>query len=335
MCVCVVDRAGCHLTVDKDFLWCFFEIFESSESLTENSHTMMQAYASELSRALNERNKRKSGSLLASLLKLDLKSSSNVPSSQQVTNAIRSNRFAEIVTLHFEAQRRASRKDFESSYETQKELIKIFMTGVYSEDHTYWLVPSMHTLIGDALALARRTDEQRARKDGFREHKFVEDCISAVVREAFTATLVVKSEKKAKKKGALFLAVCMIRSYFGMNTLRQATLIVNNVKKMILTGKTKLTNFPKSHSVPYQYYAGRLQIVAGRYDEAEEMLMSALRNCPTDVQTNRRQILRVLIPTKMARGVLPTPRLLQEYNLKQFQDISVAVRSGNVRLYVV
>ena len=185
------------------------------------------------------------------------------------------------------------------------------------------------------LGVGARTDEQRARKDGFREHKFVEDCISAVVREAFTATLVVKSEKKAKKKGALFLAVCMIRSYFGMNTLRQATLIVNNVTKMILTGKTKLTNFPKSHSVPYQYYAGRLQIVAGRYDEAEEMLMSALRNCPIDVQTNRRQILRVLIPTKMARGVLPTPTLLQEYNLKQFQDISIAVRSGNVCLYVV
>lgn len=293
----------------------------------------MQAYASKLSGALNERNKRKSGSLLASLLKLDFKSSSQVPSSQQVANAIPSNDFAEIVSLHFEARRHASRNDFEKSYELQKELVRTFMTTVYSEDHTYWLVPSLHTLIGDALALARRADELRAQKEGFVEHKFVEDCISAVVREAFTATLVVKSEKKAKKKGALFLAVCMIRSYFRMNTLRQATLIVNNVTKMILTGKTTLKNFPKSHSVPYQYYAGRLQIVAGRYDEAKEMLTFALRSCPIDAVTNRRQILRVLIPTKMARGVLPTPRLLQEYNLKQFQGISMAVKSGNVRLY--
>ena len=81
---------------------------------------MMQAYASKLSGALNERNKRKSGSTLASLLKLDLKSSSNVPSSQQVTNAIRSNQFAEIVTLHFEAQRQASRKNFETTMKHRK-----------------------------------------------------------------------------------------------------------------------------------------------------------------------------------------------------------------------
>jgi nuclear mRNA export protein PCID2/THP1 len=294
----------------------------------------MKAYATKLQGAigLKERNTRKSGKILASLLKLDV-SSSFTPSIGQVENAIADSNFSQIVSLHFEAQRQASHKNFEKSYESQKEMVKTFMTTMYGEDSTYWLVPTLHTVIGDALILARRTDDRCAEINGFREHKFVEDCISSLVREAFTATLVVKSEKKAKKMGALFLAVCMIRSYFGMNTLRQATLIVNNVSKMILTGKTTLANFPKSHSVPYQYYAGRLQIVAGRYDEAEDTLMFALRNCPVDILTNRRQILRVLIPCKMVRGVLPTLTLLHEHNLKQFEDISRAVRTGDVRLY--
>ena len=81
----------------------------------------------------------------------------------------------------------------------------------------------------------------------------------------------------SKKMGALFIVVHMFKVYFRINNLR----LCSNVVKAV-HGQTfpSLDNFPKSQTVAFNYYFGRLKVFEAQYTEVDRQVV--LHPAPTD-----------------------------------------------------
>ncbi|CAI7789557.1 unnamed protein product [Closterium sp. NIES-54] len=65
---------------------------------------------------------------------------------------------------------------------------------------------------------------------------------------------------------------------------------------------------------------------------ADEKLGFALRRCHRSRPFNIRRILRYLIPVRLSLGHLPSPQLLRNHHLQEYEGIVQAMRTGDVRL---
>ena len=135
----------------------------------------------------------------------------------------------------------------------------------------------------------------------------------------------------SRKMGGLIIANHLFKMYFRINLLKQ----VGHVRRNIETRFPPLDEFPKSQTVTYTFYLGRLQVMAEQYAEAEESLGFALRHCHKDSKANKARILQYLVPVRLLRGMFPAPRLLQKYNFPQFQQAVAAIKAGDLRSYNV
>lgn len=63
---------------------------------------------------------------------------------------------------------------------------------------------------------------------------------------------------------------------------------------------------------------------------ADEFLTFAFEHCHRQCRRNKRLILIYLIPVKMLLGYMPSPAVLEKYDLTQFTDVVQAVQQGNI-----
>ena len=85
--------------------------------------------------------------------------------------------------------------------------------------------------------------------------------------------------------------------------------------------------------VTYKYYAGRLKLLEGDMQAANEALSSAYRACKASATHNRRLILKYLVPVRMHLGYLPTPALLSSNRLHEYSDLAESIRQSDVRSF--
>ena len=106
--------------------------------------------------------------------------------------------------------------------------------------------------------------------------------------------------QQSKKMGCLFVIVHLFKVYFRLQSLKLCTFLMRMVPQL-----PPLTSYPVAQRVAYQYYLGRLLVFEEKYDEAESALSDALAHCHRSAVSNKRRILRFLIPLRLLRGRAP------------------------------
>jgi nuclear mRNA export protein PCID2/THP1 len=133
---------------------------------------------------------------------------------------------------------------------------------------------------------------------------------------------------KAKKMAALDIVVTLFRVYFALNTLR---LCKNLVAAVGSRQFPPFDAFPAAQRVTYKYFTGRLAIFDEAYAEADADLSYALAHCPRTATANRARAAFFLVPVRLLRGALPSPRLLDGCGLADaYGPLVDAVRAGDV-----
>ncbi|CAH8500861.1 unnamed protein product [Heterobilharzia americana] len=130
----------------------------------------------------------------------------------------------------------------------------------------------------------------------------------------------------SKKLGMMGLANQLFKIYFQINKLNLCKSMIRAIDNLNMNDR-----FSLAQRVTYCYYVGRKAMFDGDFISADKSLTFAFERCLNTKWNNKRLILIYLIPVKMLLGVLPKENLLFKYNLKQFQDIAEAVRTGNLR----
>lgn len=83
----------------------------------------------------------------------------------------------------------------------------------------------------------------------------------------------------------------------------------------------------------YRFYTGRLHLFDGKYADAESELSTCFNNIPSQFGHNKRLALLFLVPAKLMCGKIPSAALLSKYKLPEYEGLSEAVRTGNLRLF--
>ena len=130
----------------------------------------------------------------------------------------------------------------------------------------------------------------------------------------------------------VYIVVSSFKLYFKMGNLRPCKNLIAPVE-MPRGGAPPLIespHIPKSDLVTFRFYKGRLCVYEDKYSEALVELDYALEHCAASAYSNKRRILSYLIPIKICHGALPSARLLEKYKFAEFQELTAAVRSGNL-----
>mmetsp|Transcript_17078 Transcript_17078/g.33359 ORF Transcript_17078/g.33359 Transcript_17078/m.33359 type:complete len:406 (-) Transcript_17078:192-1409(-) len=190
-----------------------------------------------------------------------------------------------------------------------------------------WMTPLMIHLSGMARRAAAQLDQMKkseANSDAFLK-KLVE-----IHREMFQKL----NKEKTKRAGHVWVCCELLRAYFSLDQISQCSFLLNAVCQSLNKDGFNPTNLPKAIAVTFFFYWGKHCVFNHDLREADEKLSWAFNNCPAKSRSNRRMILRYLVPCKLRIGVLPTQELLQQYDLGMFVDIVRAIREGNLKLFI-
>jgi nuclear mRNA export protein PCID2/THP1 len=154
-----------------------------------------------------------------------------------------------------------------------------------------------------------------------------------------------------KKLGSLFIVNQLFKIYFKLNMIHLCRNLIRAVEGPAFPS---FELFTKSDQVTYQYYVGRISMFEDQYHKAEKCLDYAWKHCHKDNMRNKRcvrtrgalglisrtdlpsafcyhsMILRFLVPVKLLLGVMPSPQLMQTYQLDEYSGLTEAIRDGNL-----
>jgi nuclear mRNA export protein PCID2/THP1 len=157
--------------------------------------------------------------------------------------------------------------------------------------------------------------------------------VERTLKKAFSVTNGDRSNcgAESKRVGTLEVINQLFRVYFKLNALRLCQHLIRTVNAPGFLDFD--SSFPVAHRVTYKFYVGRLHLYEDRYSEAVDNLTYAVDRTPEQYEINKRLVLLYLIPARILRGTLPSRRLLKGYNMFWYEDISRALRTGNLRLF--
>jgi len=201
-----------------------------------------------------------------------------------------------------------------------KGLVKAFR----GDDDGAWAAPAVYACVDDARAFAERADAELKRR-GEKPCKLAD--VGSTLMLVYRA--VSQTSSHEKKAPQLHVVNALFKVYFKLNALHLCKNLINAVN---LPTFLPFDSFPKSEKVTYNFYVGRLAVFEDAYERAATHLEYAFAHCHVESRKNVRLILQYLIPVKLILGVLPSARLLQTYDLREFVDVVEAVRRGDVRL---
>lgn len=227
--------------------------------------------------------------------------------------------YGEIVCEHLKAVQCNGQGNFKEAYQSEKNSTLKFLELYRSE--TNWLLPVFMKMVTNMRVLATRADDVTES----------DVCLKDCERNLKTGFSVSQNDRASldvsKKWGALHAVTNLLQIYFKLNLLNMSTPMINAVNSKQFP---PLAQFPKSQTVVYKYYSGRISLFKDDYANADEDLTYAFENSAPQHVKNKRLVLQYLVPTKMILGHFPPPQLLDQYSLPQFKALSAAVRKGNL-----
>ena len=250
------------------------------------------------------------------------------------------------LTYHCNAVDAALRGDALAMFEAQLTMHNAFHV-VFSASSGNWLVPTLHMICRMTHRAAVCADQAANRSSSSNSKNNSSSSKDAnanlqkavtVLQESYSKTsndrreyrpgAALDDEEGSKKAGVLSIVNELFAIYFRLNTLRLCKNLLRPVESRKLHEQGKM-----SEMVTYRYYVGRLFLFEDQYQAAEENLDYALQHCHKDAVANKQRILRYLLPVKLYRGRLPSPKLMSKYSLKEFLPIVQGVRTGDLRMF--
>lgn len=139
----------------------------------------------------------------------------------------------------------------------------------------------------------------------------------------------------SRKWALYYVATLLFKTHFRLNHI---SLSKNILRSLLATNNDMppLSNFPKSHQVPFMYYVGVIHFLDEDYSAAEEHLTTAYEMCNVHARKNVQLILTYLIPTKLITShKLPSRALLSQYPAlaRLFQPLCDAIRTANLAAF--
>ncbi|GAB5369715.1 hypothetical protein AAMO2058_001429300 [Amorphochlora amoebiformis] len=188
-----------------------------------------------------------------------------------------------------------------------------------------WYLPIVNCVITQVRLAAYEADRaSKGNKNQRAAFNLIRDFLTACNKKEKN-----QSPQRSLKMGMLFVVNHLFKICFRINLLRNTS----NLRASIQGAAPPLENFPKSQTVTYKFYVGRLLMMEEKYAEAEEALDFAFKHCHIAAKRNKMRVLQFLIPVKLLLKKTPHPRLLQKYPFPQFQAVIQAVRKGDLKAY--
>jgi hypothetical protein len=214
-------------------------------------------------------------------------------------------------------------EDAVRAYEAHARGVKDFVKAYRADEDSAWTSEAWYVAVDDARALAQRADE--ALKRGGEKPSKLADAGSTLMLVYRAVSQTSTAEKKAPQ---LHVVNNLFKVYFKLNALHLCKNLINAVN---LPTFLPFDSFPKSEKVTYNFYVGRLAVFEDAYERAAEHLEYAFAHCHAQSARNVRLILQYLIPVKLILGTLPSRKLLEKYELREFVDVVEAMRRGDAR----
>lgn len=159
------------------------------------------------------------------------------------------------------------------------------------------------------------------KKDGNMERAC--ECLMQLFRVCATDTR--STTGNSKRVGMICIINQLFKIYFRINKLHLCKPLIRALDNANIFDQCTL-----AQRVTYNYYLGVKTLFDLKIREAERLLDFVFENCHPDSSKNIRLTLIFLIPIKMLLGRMPSQKLLERYDLRQFDDIKRAVISGKV-----
>ena len=214
-----------------------------------------------------------------------------------------------------------------SAYTHQHRAASAFKDRLQQDKEQNWGLPIMETLTLELRLIATRADDEATRRGT--KPEALEGAMT-VIREFFAMATSDRANTDVSKKWSMMFLVnqllCIVFQTNNFTIVKSLLRAVNNLSEEYLN------NFHIAHRVAYHYYVGRNALFEGEYKAAEESLQLALERCHRSSTRNKRLILIYLVPLNLLFGRLPKPRLLQKYQLAEFESVTEAVKTGNLQL---
>ncbi|CAG0919718.1 unnamed protein product [Notodromas monacha] len=196
-----------------------------------------------------------------------------------------------------------------------------------------WPIPILVTVARDLRRLTFKLMSLKKTLDGVEDDddstkRDPSGVASDAIMSAFRvcASDVRTAEAESKRWGMLGLVNQMLRIYAKGGHLELYRPLMRAIDSITMKDK-----FPVAQMVTYKYLVGQKHVFDGEFHKAAEKLTYAFERCMKSNVGNKRRILLYLIPTKMILGQMPKLLLLKKYNLEQFEEVTLAVKQGNVR----
>ncbi|ORX51879.1 hypothetical protein DM01DRAFT_1336876 [Hesseltinella vesiculosa] len=188
------------------------------------------------------------------------------------------------------------------------------------------LVPLVTSYASAIVAMALQIDKALDLRGKQRKANTAVRLLSKVFNMMLADRTTAEPGHPTKRLGIYHITNLTFKLYFKLGTVRMCQTMISNLR----TGGVILEEYPIGQQVTYQYYLGRYHLLHNRLPAAEKCLFFAFTKCHYDYWTNKRTILKYLIPTRLLLGRLPSKELLEKYALETpFAQLIATVKSGN------
>ena len=185
-----------------------------------------------------------------------------------------------------------------------------------------WISPVVDHMLELLVCYAEDADEEtlpQSHKIGDSEALHVEKAQTTM--ESLCRRLIhgQRNPPDNRKFAAYFLVLRAIKVSFALNNFNNCPRHFSFIERAEQVERDML---PRSWHVGVAYYRGRLYLYQNDLRRAKQELERAFELCHKDYCENKQRILRYLIPVEVAvAGKFPSKKLLQEYDLLEYQDV--------------
>lgn len=216
--------------------------------------------------------------------------------------------------------------DLMEAYKNQVQCIQSVVKMLQQLKEENWCLPIMYTICLDLRVLAQRCEYHcKVSQPGEILEKAAESLLSCF---RVCAADNRSSDEDTKRLGMLNLVNQLFKVYFRINKLHLCKPLVRAIDSSAFKDV-----FPLAELITYKYFVGRKAMFDSDYKSADEFLSFAFQKCPKKFYKNKRLILIYLAPVKMLLGYMPKDEVLQKYDVMQFQELTIAIKEGNVRKF--
>ena len=199
---------------------------------------------------------------------------------------------------------------------------KLLPEGRWSAPLIKWFCCELYTL----AKAADRESESSGKKTV---------CFNEAVRSIQQLFAICQSSSQDFPDSKLYCVMYCInmlfKIFFNLDMIQSCQTLVKWYEQN--QSKIVFEEYPMSVQATFKYFAGRMALYQMEIVKAEENLQFVFMHCHKKSFKNRRLAIRYLTPAKMLLGTYPSEELLKKYQLKEYIEISRAVRTGNLKKF--